>query len=216
MPHPCISKHVDTTRRRGAARGSVRGGSAAGGFFPRVGCPAPARSGRWCGLAGRVRIWKRQGELVAAFIVLLGTEDVGAVEDTSGNGWPLYCSYKQLLGRSKPSPWANGSICGDRGVSVPTPTALCAHEEGSLCPHLRLYVPTKRGLCPRTYSSLCPRRGVSVPAHTALCAHTDSSLCPRRRVSVPTPTAVCAHTYGSLCPHLRLSVPTKRGVFGIE
>jgi hypothetical protein len=43
---------------------------------------------------------------VAAFIALLGTEAVGAVEDTFGNGWPLYCSYKQLLGRSKPSPWA--------------------------------------------------------------------------------------------------------------
>ena len=194
MPHPCISKHGDTTRRRGAAGGSVRGGSAAGGFFPRVGCPAPARGGRWCGLAGRVRIWRRQRELVAAFIALLGTEDVGAVEDTSGNGWPLYCSYKQLLGRSKPSPWVNGSICGDRGVSVPTPTALCAHEKGSLCPHIRLYVPTKRGLC----------------------AHTDSSLCPRRRVSVPTHTALCAHDEGALSPHIRLSVPTKRGVFGIE
>jgi hypothetical protein len=64
-----------------------------------------------------------------------------------------------------PSPLCgqNGSICGDRGVSVPTPTALCAHDEGSLCPHIRLYMPTKKGLCARTYGCMCPHLRLSVP-----------------------------------------------------
>ena len=178
MPKAFLSRHSDHSRCRIPASQSME--------------TPPARGGRWCGLAGRVRIWRRQGELVAAFIALLGTEAVGALEDTFGNG----CLHELV----------NSTVVWTIQALSVGKWGRFAVTEGSLCPHIWLYVPTHTALCAHTDSSMCPRRGVSVPAHMALCARTYSSLCPHIWLSVPTHTALCALQEGCVRDRVAFSV----------